>query len=105
EAFGRGDAAVYPCVAMSASLGFAPDERHPKLRAWFERCAARESVKRTDAEAQEALRRELEAGATAAGKSRQYRDHRLEWMLRTGGFDIVRRGLDDGTIRFQTEFE
>jgi glutathione S-transferase/RNA polymerase-associated protein len=31
---------------------------------------------------------------------RQYRDHRLEWMLKTGGFEIVRRGLENETIHF-----
>jgi len=31
---------------------------------------------------------------------RQYRDHRLEWMMKTGGADIVLEGLKSGTIRF-----
>ena len=31
---------------------------------------------------------------------RQYRNHRLEWMLKTGGLDIVQRGLDKETIQF-----
>ena len=35
---------------------------------------------------------------------RQYRDHRLEWMMKSGGAAIVARGLAAGTIRFQTEF-
>lgn len=35
---------------------------------------------------------------------RQYRDHRLEWMMQSGGPAIVARGLAAGTIRFQTEF-
>jgi len=35
---------------------------------------------------------------------RQYRDHRLEWMMKSGGIEVVRRGLAAGTIRYQTEF-
>jgi hypothetical protein len=36
---------------------------------------------------------------------RQYRDHRLEWMMKSGGVDVVLRGLERKTIRFQAEFE
>jgi glutathione S-transferase/RNA polymerase-associated protein len=31
---------------------------------------------------------------------RQYRDHRLEWMIRSGGLDVVQRGLERDNIRF-----
>ena len=34
---------------------------------------------------------------------RQYRDHRLEWMVRSGGLDIVLAGLRQNNIRFTTE--
>ena len=34
---------------------------------------------------------------------REYRDHRLEWMLRSGGVDVVLDGLAKGTIRFSRE--
>jgi hypothetical protein len=34
---------------------------------------------------------------------REYRDHRLEWMVRSGGLSIVQAGLEDGTIRFSRE--
>lgn len=36
---------------------------------------------------------------------RQYRDHRLEWMMKSGGVGVVLRGLEAGTIRFQQEFQ
>ena len=32
--------------------------------------------------------------------NRQYRDHRLEWMIAGGGLEIVREGIAKGTIRF-----
>ena len=33
---------------------------------------------------------------------REYRDHRLEWMLRSGGVEIVLDGMQNGNIRFST---
>ena len=42
----------------------------------------------------------------AAGKAkREYRDHRLDWMMRSGGLDVVLRGIEAGNIRFSREFE
>jgi glutathione S-transferase/RNA polymerase-associated protein len=41
----------------------------------------------------------LESGAFA----RQYRDHRLEWMIRSGGVEVVLAGLKKKTIRFSSE--
>jgi hypothetical protein len=34
---------------------------------------------------------------------REYRDHRLEWMLRSGAVDVVLDGMRQGTIRFSDE--
>ena len=34
---------------------------------------------------------------------REYRDHRLEWMIRSGGLDMVLEGISTGTIRFSNE--
>jgi hypothetical protein len=40
-------------------------------------------------------------GAYASGeRRREYRDHRLEWMVKSGGIDVVLAGLRDNTIRF-----
>ena len=36
-----------------------------------------------------------------AGKiKRQYRDHRLEWMIAGGGLAVVKEGIEKGNIRF-----
>ena len=35
---------------------------------------------------------------------REYRDHRLEWMVKTGGLEIVRAGLEKNDIRFIDPF-
>jgi glutathione S-transferase/RNA polymerase-associated protein len=32
--------------------------------------------------------------------NRQYRDHRLEWMMKTGGTNLVLRGMEESTIHF-----
>ena len=37
---------------------------------------------------------------TTGARRREYRDHRLEWMVKSGGIDIVLAGLRDNNIRF-----
>jgi len=44
------------------------------------------------------------AGAVQSGMfKREYRDHRLEWMIRSGGLDVVLEGLKNNNIRFSNE--
>jgi glutathione S-transferase/RNA polymerase-associated protein len=47
------------------------------------------------------------ANVDAAVKSgmfkREYRDHRLEWMIRSGGMEVVLEGLAANNIRFSNE--
>lgn len=47
-----------------------------------------------------AVRQALEAGLF----KREYRDHRLEWMIKTAGLDIVRYGLQQNNVRFTAIF-
>jgi glutathione S-transferase/RNA polymerase-associated protein len=35
---------------------------------------------------------------------REYRDHRLEWMIKSGGLEVVLKGLDADNIRFTADF-
>jgi glutathione S-transferase len=104
DAFGYGDLSVYPFVRGSIVFGNAPPSGSP-LAAWAGRVEGSESVRKTiDAAAQfvggiEMLKEMLKSGLF----KRQYRDHRLEWMMRVGGSDIVRDGLAAGTIRFSQE--
>lgn len=109
DRFGRGDAAAYPHVTGSAFWGVVVGEEFPRLRDWSARAAARESVKRDAADLAEWMRENLPgAGASASSGPgrvpmpivRQYRDHRLEWMMKSGGVQIVLDGLQKGTIRF-----
>jgi glutathione S-transferase/RNA polymerase-associated protein len=104
--FGRGDAAVHPHIAVSQGLGYPLSDLHPRLLAWEQRVASRSSVKRVVNESAEFLRRlHRPDTASEAPVVRQYRDHRLEWMMKTGGAPIVTAGLADGTIRFAEEHE
>jgi hypothetical protein len=66
------------------------------------RLRERPSVAATFAEFDAAAARTSEAaGAYASGeRRREYRDHRLEWMVKSGGIDVVLVGLRNNTIRF-----
>ena len=106
DAFGRGDAAVYPHITGSAFFGMPLDAKFARLAEWSARCAEHPAV-RADADQLAAwIRDNLGGGAGAAPMPvvRQYRDHRLEWMVKSGGIDVVLRGLEKETIRFQEEF-
>lgn len=104
--FGRGDAAVYPHITGSAFFGMPLDAKYARLADWAARCAEQPAV-RADAEQLGAWMRDNLGGGggrqSAMPIVRQYRDHRLEWMMKSGGIEVVRRGLAAGTIRYQTE--
>lgn len=99
--FGRADVAVAPLLHRSVLNGMGPGEGSA-LAAWYARTAARPSVAMTFAEyAASAARMPATLEAFKSGrKTREYRDHRLEWMIKSGGIDIVLAGLRDGNIRF-----
>ncbi|MEQ9639352.1 MAG: glutathione S-transferase family protein [Alphaproteobacteria bacterium] len=101
--FGYGDIAVWPYVQTASIFKRGPAEGSA-LAAWHGRMAERASVQRTIAEVKQALPliRELGAKFTSGQAARQFRDHRLEFMLRAGGAEVVTRGLENGTIRFST---
>jgi glutathione S-transferase len=99
--FGRADASLIVHVVASGLFGFSLLDRHPRLRDWSARCLEVESVKRDQADLAVFMGSDA-ARAMRKGPrlKRQYRDHRLEWMFKTGGRDIVLRGLDEETIHF-----
>ena len=106
-AFGWGDIAVVPFVMGAVGFG-SPPAPGSKLAEWLARCLARPSVAQTAAEAQAvvAIVADVVPQMLASGAfKREYRDHRLEWMLRSGGMQVVLDGLADGTIRFSTEID
>jgi glutathione S-transferase len=101
DTFGWGDLSVIPYLNRSAGYGYLP-ARGSRLAGWFERANQRESVARVRAQMEAALDAMPDlAGLLSKGEVvRQYRDHRLEWMISGGGLSVVTQGLEKGTIRF-----
>ena len=102
DRFGLADICVWPMVNRSTSYGLEP-EPGTGLHAWYERAKKRPSVR--------SVFEEFLAGTQGMGTKsadalqnglikREYRDHRLEWMIKSGGIDIVLEGLKKSNIRF-----
>lgn len=102
--FGWADLCVVPYVNCSAMLGFSPPGGS-ELAAWLARVNERPSVSST---AQEALAAAPQGNAFKNALHsqkwrREYRDHRLEWMIKSGGISVVIDGLKQNNIRFSVE--
>ncbi len=106
DAFGRGDLSVVPYLNNAASYGNAPTPGSA-LSAWLERVNARPSVAETAREAKASVASLSQvAQLIETGKfRREYRDHRLEWMVKSGGIEIVLKGLEKNNIRFSADFK
>jgi glutathione S-transferase/RNA polymerase-associated protein len=110
EAFGWGDLSVVPFLNGSVGQGHALPAGS-KLAAWHGRANARPSVAATVADIGKWSSANSGAGmgdvAELVAKGlfkREYRDHRLEWMIKSGGLDVVVKGLERDNIRFAPEF-
>lgn len=101
ETFGRADAAVAPMVNRSVHYGLGPVAGSP-LAQWHERVSARPAIAETFAEFDAAAAHIAQAADhyRSGGRRREYRDHRLEWMIRSGGVPVVLEGLREDNIRF-----
>jgi glutathione S-transferase len=106
-AFGWGDLAVVPFLNGSAGQGHPPPEGS-KLATWLTRANARPSVAAATAEIAAMARTSGMANVAELVEhglfKREYRDHRLEWMIKSGGLDVVLKGIERGNIRFTPEF-
>jgi glutathione S-transferase len=101
DAFGWADLSVAPYVNRSFHYGMGTPDGSPLAR-WLGRIRERPSVAETF--------KEFEAVAGSMGDAaqrvasgqirREYRDHRLEWMMKSGGVQIVLDGIAKNTIRF-----
>ena len=101
ERFGRADASLVVHVVAAGLFGFPLLDRHPGLRGWSARCLERESVQRDQADLAAYMASDgLRAMRGGPAHRRQYRDHRLEWMIKSGGLDIVLRGIEKDTVHF-----
>ena len=103
--FGWGDLSVVPYINGSAGSGFTPP-KGSKLEAWHKRAMDRSSVSTSAQEAVDSISGMQDvSGAVEAGLfKREYRDHRLEWMIKSGGLDVVLKGLEKDNIRFTPDF-
>jgi glutathione S-transferase len=106
SAFGWGDLAVVPFVQAAAITGSPPAEGSA-LAAWLARVIERPSVADTmQAATQSMAGFEMLPQLVASGQfRREYRDHRLEWMLRSGAVDVILDGIRKNNIRFSRELE
>ena len=113
DSFGWGDLAVIPYINGSTGfeLGPAPGTA---LHDWQQRANARPSVAAANQAAasmtmggSEAARSGMQAVRAMLERGefkREYRDHRLEWMIKSGGIEVVLDGLARNNIRFTPEF-
>jgi glutathione S-transferase/RNA polymerase-associated protein len=101
DVFGWGDLSVIPYLNRSAGYGYLP-AKGSRLAAWFERVNKRASVEKVRMQMQTTLDKmpDLSQMLKSGQVVRQYRDHRLEWMIAAGGLPVVVEGMQKGTIRF-----
>jgi glutathione S-transferase/RNA polymerase-associated protein len=110
ETFGWGDLCVVPYLNGSHGHGHHVPAG-TRLADWMVRVNQRPSVQATTADitamlqsgapGMEGVAKLLEQGLF----KREYRDHRLEWMVKVGGLDIVSRGLERDNIRFTPDLD
>jgi glutathione S-transferase/RNA polymerase-associated protein len=103
--YGWGDICVVPFVNGAGRFDILP-VAGSRLADWLARVNERDDVKVVTAAAQAAeLDPATMQAAIQAGFKREYRDHRLEWMIRAGGMDVVAAGLAADNIRFNGSFD
>jgi glutathione S-transferase len=99
--FGWADLSVAPYLNRSFHYGLGTPASSP-LAKWRERIRERPSVAQTFKEFEAAAANMGDGAARLASGAvkREYRDHRLEWMMKSGGIQIVLDGLAKNNIRF-----
>lgn len=103
NAFGCGDIAVLPYLHLLTVYQLGPPPGSP-ISEWYHRASARSSFKTCldDARAEVAAFRQSRERILSGAWPRQYRDHRLDWLMQAGGGKIISDGLTDGSIRLST---
>ncbi|MFZ5719550.1 MAG: glutathione S-transferase family protein [Pseudomonadota bacterium] len=108
DRFGWGDLSVIPYLNGSVGHGHPPPEGS-RLATWLAQANARPSVAACAAD----IAKLNASGATMPDVAdlvakglfkREYRDHRLEWMIKSGGVEVVLKGLERDNIRFAPPF-
>jgi len=105
-AYGWGDLSVWPYVAGYSGMGF-PAPEGSRVAAWFAQASQREGARKCLEATMQAMSGFQDLGGIVESGlfKREYRDHRLEWMMRSGGARIVLDGLAKGNIRFAVELK
>ena len=106
DSFGWSDICVTPHLNVSSvAFGIAPEVGSP-LANWLNRANERSSVIQTTQEANNSMATlEQFAQLLKQGQlKREYRDHRLEWMIRMGGLQVVLDGIEQDYVRFTHDF-
>jgi glutathione S-transferase len=107
QTFGWGDLAVVPYLNGAVGHG-NPPAKGSRLSDWLTRANARPSVSATTAEAVAISAASAMPNVAEMVKQglfkREYRDHRLEWMIKSGGAEVVIDGLAKDNIRFSPDF-
>lgn len=104
DQFGFGDLVAFPHVNAASSQGNKPLPG-TRLDGWLRAVRQRPSAQRCKADIVATLAtfaavpQRIQSGEAR----RQYRDHRLEWMLRSGGLSIVEAGLASNTLQLSVE--
>lgn len=111
ENFGWGDICVIPYINGSAGFDLHPPAGS-RLADWASRTNQRDSVQSVSRAAANMSMGDNPAGMDAVRDllekglfKREYRDHRLEWMIKSGGISVVVDGLAKNNIRFTPEFD
>jgi glutathione S-transferase/RNA polymerase-associated protein len=99
---------VIPFLNGTRGHGRRPTEG-TRLADWMQRVNRRPSVAATTQDIRDLLARGQGMGGAATlveggQMKREYRDHRLEWMIKVGGMDVITEGLARNNIRFGPDF-
>lgn len=101
--FGYADICVAPVLNRNVKYGMGPPEGSTLLR-WLARVGDRSSVQETFEEFERGMKDMAGMGNIFNEQGdkfkREYRDHRLDCMIRAGGIDVVLEGLEKKNIRF-----
>ena len=100
DSFNRSDICVLPHLNTARIMKNGPDSAN--LSAWLERVNSRPSVQATLAEVREAMPifKDMMTQIRSGADKRHYRDHRLDYLLRSGGSPILFDRIADNSVRF-----
>lgn len=106
DRFGWSDLCIVPHINVSSIAFQIVPEADSPLADWLGRVNLRPSVAQTLQEANNSIAG-LEQFSHLLQQNllkREYRDHRLEWMIRMGGLQVILDGIENDNIRFSYDF-